>query len=620
MNVTRVVDVAQDLKILEHLLDIRAPINMILDVAALASRREYLNLEKWLQDNISQHGLFFMREALEFLNRKVRYELARQEQEPSTEPTTVALSAHTFAIFLRSLRMNYELLPQEEIEAFKEIRTASIQLHPKLMSFLPNNEQEPGMSVSTFDAQTEADVDAYYKRMYEEQISIEQVLNELQRAKHSESPHDHQFFACFLYGLFDEYKFFHTYPDRELGLTAALFGSLIGERLIGYVPLGIAVRYVLDAIKNPPDTNWYRFGVLALSRFQDRLADWPQLAAAVARVEHLQTTHPEVAARARAVVAGADSQTVAGPEPTDLLNGTEVEERPAFTSIRPDDAEVEGPEPEEEVSDRILFIVNNLAPSNFESKVSEMAAAIKQDNYAWFAKYLISQRVSIEPNNHSLYMQFLDALDLPPMVKHVLNETFVRCAAMLNSEKTVSSGSERTTLKNLGAWLGALTLAKDRPIRHRNVSFKDLLVEGFEKNRLIVAIPFVCKVLEQASKSRVFKPPNPWLMAILRLLVELYHFAELKLNLKFEIEVLCKALSIDLKDIDPTTTLRNRPPKDLPSTDPAVLGPETVSAQVRAQTLDGTRGSVQALSLAGGAGYVSSLQGAFLARVGITRR
>ena len=72
-------------------------------------------------------------------------------------------------------------------------------------------------------------------------------------------------------------------------------------------------------------------------------------------------------------------------------------------------------------------------------------------------------------------------------------------------------------------------------------------MEGYDTQRLIVVIPFVCKVLEQCIHSSVFKPPNPWLVAILRLMVELYDFAELKLNLKFEIEVLCKTLSLDLK-------------------------------------------------------------------------
>lgn len=91
------------------------------------------------------------------------------------------------------------------------------------------------------------------------------------------------------------------------------------------------------------------------------------------------------------------------------------------------------------------------------------------------------------------------------------------------------------------------------------------MIEGYDSNRLLVAIPFVCKVLEQACKSKVFKPPNPWLMAIMKLLAELYQFADLKLNLKFEIEVLCKSLDLDLKEIEATTILKDRPPKETTS-------------------------------------------------------
>ncbi|KAJ3553574.1 hypothetical protein NM688_g3537 [Phlebia brevispora] len=186
-----------------------------------------------------------------------------------------------------------------------------------------------------------------------------------------------------------------------------------------------------------------------------------------------------------------------------------------------------------------------------------------QEQYSrWFANYLVDQRVSTEPNNHSLYLRFLDALDVKPLFTFVLNETLVKSAALLNSEKTLQLSSERTILKNVGAWLGSITLARDHPIKHRNLSFKDLLIEGYENGRLIVAIPFVCKTLEPCARSKVFRPPNPWLMAVISLLAELYHFAELKLNLKFEIEVLCKGLEIDLDTVEATTILRNRPLAD----------------------------------------------------------
>ena len=97
----------------------------------------------------------------------------------------------------------------------------------------------------------------------------------------------------------------------------------------------------------------------------------------------------------------------------------------------------------------------------------------------------------------------------------------------------MTSSTDRSHLKNLGAWLGSLTIAKDKPVKHKNIFFKGLLLEGYDAQRLMVTIPFTCKVLVQATKSTIFKPPNPWLMDILGLLLELYHFAELKLNLKF---------------------------------------------------------------------------------------
>ena len=47
-------------------------------------------------------------------------------------------------------------------------------------------------------------------------------------------------------------------------------------------------------------------------------------------------------------------------------------------------------------------------------------------------------------------------------------------------------------------------------------------------------------------KSKVFKPPNPWTMGIMNVLAELHQEEGLKLNLKFEIEVLCKTLNLDI--------------------------------------------------------------------------
>jgi CCR4-NOT transcription complex subunit 1 len=74
-----------------------------------------------------------------------------------------------------------------------------------------------------------------------------------------------------------------------------------------------------------------------------------------------------------------------------------------------------------------------------------------------------------------------------------------------------------------------------------------LLIEGYDGACLVVVIPFVCKVLEQAQHSTVFRPPNTWTMNVIKLLLELYLHADLKLNLKFEVEVMLKALKLSIE-------------------------------------------------------------------------
>ena len=449
-----------------------------------------------------------------------------------------------------------------DVDYCLEVRNACLQIHPRLMNLMPGSDAEPGFTVVSYSPEIEAEVDNIYKQMYDEQIMINEVIKLLQRNKASTNTHDNEIFSCMLNFLFDEYKFFQAcYPHRELAMTGYLFGSLIQYQLVDFIPLGIAIRYVLDSLNCPPDTNLFKFGIQALSRFESRLSEWQPLCQALLKIPHLLEARPDLAASIQRALMNGDGVNSSAAMGT-LTAVPLAEPAPVFTAIQPDHLEGEHEQPPEEVSDKILFIVNNLAPSNFDAKLVEMKGHFQEQYSRWFANYLVDQRVSTEPNNHQLYLRFLDALDVQPLFRFVLHETLVKSAMLLNSEKTLQLGSERAVLKNVGSWLGSITLARDRPIKHKNLSFKDLLVEGYDNGRLIVAIPFVCKTLEPAAKSRVFRPPNPWLMAVVSLLTELYHFAELKLNLKFEIEMLCKALDIGLDVIQATTILRNRPLTD----------------------------------------------------------
>lgn len=55
----------------------------------------------------------------------------------------------------------------------------------------------------------------------------------------------------------------------------------------------------------------------------------------------------------------------------------------------------------------------------------------------WVSQYLVMKRVSIEPNFHSLYSNFLDTLKNPEFVKMVLTETYRNIKVKIVGDKIV---------------------------------------------------------------------------------------------------------------------------------------------------------------------------------------
>jgi CCR4-NOT transcription complex subunit 1 len=566
---SRLLDVAQELKIIGALLEAK-PFSFAIDVAALASRRQHLNLEKWIADAVRDKGQPFLQAAVEFAGEKVRFQVKRQRGLQT--PPFIPLSNDVLGVFMKVLQGSLAGMSAECLEEFRELQKVlgtDVQQESPGMAAVGAGAAPLASPSAEFPPDVEEEVNAFFDRIFAREVAIGDVVEILQRLRGSSNPRDQQIFACLINNIFDEYRFFPKYPETELLLTATLFGQLINCQLISYVTLGVALRCVLEALKKPPGQKLFKFGLQALSQFQARLAEWPQYCAHILQIPGLQQVHPDLFAYVRNCLTGAPpaQQAPTGSTPaagtaavpaakanpsasdalTSLSIGTllEAAERAAPVLV-----------PNEQARDRILFIVNNVSLLNLEAKANDLVRILQEPYYDWMAQYLVIRRACIEPNFHQLYLAFLEVLQLHGLEEHILRQTYASIGVLLRSGKTDTSSSERTLLKNLGSWLGGLTLARNRPILHRDMSLKRLLAEAYLTNRLIVVIPFVCKVMEQCARSRVFQPHNPWLMAILAVLVELYHYAELKLNLKFEVEVLCKGIGIELKAIPPSEAIR----------------------------------------------------------------
>lgn len=215
------------------------------------------------------------------------------------------------------------------------------------------------------------------------------------------------------------------------------------------------------------------------------------------------------------------------------------------------------------MQDKVAFIFNNLSQLNLQTKCDELRDLVTEEYWPWMSQYLVMKRASIELNFHVLYSNFLDVLKIPEVNRMVLRETYRNIKVLLRSDKGIANFSDRSLLKNLGHWLGMLTLGRNQPILFIDIDMKSLLLEAYHKGQqeLLYVVPFVAKVLESCAKSKIFKPTNPWTMAIMNLLAELHREQDLKLNLKFEIEVLCKNLDIDMSKLKPANYLKD--PKQL---------------------------------------------------------
>ncbi|XP_041794233.1 CCR4-NOT transcription complex subunit 1 isoform X12 [Chelmon rostratus] len=472
-----------------------------------------------------------------------------------------------------------------------------------------------------FSKEIDDEANSYFQRIYNHPphptMSVDEVLEMLQRFKDSTIKREREVFNCMLRNLFEEYRFFPQYPDKELHITACLFGGIIEKGLVTYMALGLALRYVLEALRKPYGSKMYYFGIAALDRFKNRLKDYPQYCQHLASIAHFlqfphhlqeyieygqQSRDPPVKMQGSITTPGslalahvqaqAQSQQPGAPkapqpgQPSTLVTTTTTTTtaaktttitRPTPSSFKKDvppsinttnidtllvatDQTERIVEPPENVQEKIAFIFNNLSQSNMTQKVEELKETVKEEFMPWVSQYLVMKRVSIEPNFHSLYSNFLDTLKNAEFVKMVLNETYRNIKVLLTSDKAAANFSDRSLLKNLGHWLGMITLAKNKPILYTDLEVKSLLLEAYVKGQqeLLYVVPFVAKVLESSLRSMVFRPQNPWTMAIMNVLAELHQEHDLKLNLKFEIEVLCKNLSLDINELKPGNLLKDK--------------------------------------------------------------
>ncbi|MCJ1307479.1 hypothetical protein MMC25_001125, partial [Agyrium rufum] len=510
-----------------------------MDIAAWADRKDAIDLNEWAQDKLSRDPGNFVVSITKLLAIKAEDEMRTQREEQAA-PRTATLAIKTVSTLV-------EILEKEasgNLEVTAIIRQC-VQAFPRLINYgegfddILENNALTGHAVSQ---QTDSEMQELYKQLYGGELEVRDFIDVLDDRKTSRDPGKQDLFCCIIHGLFDEFVCFNEYPLAPLAITAVFFGGIISYRLVNNLTLRVALSMVLEAVRYEPDQAMYKFGLQALLNFRNRLHELPEFARQLLEVRSLQST--EVYGQIQEIVNNnvhlADQSVNAVNGTVDgntLMNGVAEDEMsggphlPEFRSVHAgDEMEDEAfDDPDESVQDKVLFNLNNVTEENLREKFQDINGALDQTGYfRWFASQLVDQRAKLQPNYQQLYLDLIGLFSDATLWAEVIRTTYRAVQRGLNSKTVMSSTSERTHLRNLGSWLGSLTIARDKPIKDKYVSFKNLLLEGWESDRLMIVIPFTCAVLVQGTKSTVYKPPNPWLMDIIALLLEFHDRSDTK--------------------------------------------------------------------------------------------
>lgn len=434
VKLSRILDVAQDLKALSTLLNARSFL-FVIDLACLASRREYLKLEKWLSDKIREHGEPFIQAMLKCLQRRCPQITNAKIPDDQLPPKQAQLPPETVNTMLSCLQGCIGSVPHEIAELIMQMSAncsimankaraaaaAAVQQGPLVppqnamrghrgmdisgagvggvpggvpppFSANLNAQQMFGPTMDTLSNLTtniaglnlggpngafnfgnvlnnlvstpaspsrlmnpaaaspyplnpmqmpapppsvgglgrmppaapqptptppnpnnpiiadfqgpvskeiEDEANSYFQRIYNHPphptLSIDEVLDILQRFKESNIRREQEVYQCMLRNLFEEYRFFAHYPEKELQITAQLFGGIIERNLVPtFVALGLALRCVLDALRKPDGSKLYYFGITALDRFKTRLHTYNKYCEYIRSIPHFKDFPPHL--------------------------------------------------------------------------------------------------------------------------------------------------------------------------------------------------------------------------------------------------------------------------------------------------------------------------------------
>uniref|UniRef100_A0A1I7SA08 CNOT1_CAF1_bind domain-containing protein n=1 Tax=Bursaphelenchus xylophilus TaxID=6326 RepID=A0A1I7SA08_BURXY len=198
------------------------------------------------------------------------------------------------------------------------------------------------------------------------------------------------------------------------------------------------------------------------------------------------------------------------------------------------------------VHHRVLQLVTHVVKTSNMDNAEQQANVLRQclskeaDASSWFVTFLV-HRVSITDTRAiEVIAQLVHYINCESLWELIVEETVCHAKQIINGLISPPAGGPQRSLRNLGVFLGLLTIASDRPIVLDVLDLKrsliDAIGEGDEKMARV--LPFLVHSLKASARSTLFHPFCSWLSPIFHLLEQLRNEPELKMVFNLEIQSL----------------------------------------------------------------------------------
>jgi len=231
LNLSRVLDITQEIK--DSLIPLTNCnfLNFSVSLGILASKREFLHFEHWLNERLKLSGNPFITSLLKYIEENVLFHCETIEKMPQNPVTNfqnaclsilekAQLSLETLGIIMENLLGNgFDKLSIKNQKKSQEVFAGICKFFPPLAGVHESAKLE-----------IENAANMYFQRYYYKEMKVEELMELLGKLKSSNNPSEKEIHACMLHYLFDEFRHHEEYSPEVLVMTGSIFGNLINSK------------------------------------------------------------------------------------------------------------------------------------------------------------------------------------------------------------------------------------------------------------------------------------------------------------------------------------------------------------------------------------------------------